>query len=141
MHKNRKVTILPPVIWPSAFSQRSYLSYSSSSFSLHGNVSNLPSLSSKKAAGKTIYFSIGISSIFHFKYINCSTYFVLHLFDVDSAVASMWSTVLFPLVPAIFQIAVIEFAAVVSFCLSSLHESGYSSGTVNFLQVSSKYSN
>lgn len=51
----------------------------------------------------------------------------------------MWSTVFFPIITAIFKIAVLEFAIIVSYCLSILKHSNshhYSDSLLDFFHVS-----
>lgn len=42
--------------------------------------------------------------------------------SANSAVASMWSTIFFPIIPALFQLAVIAFAIVVAFSLRAFNQ-------------------
>lgn len=51
----------------------------------------------------------------------------------------MWSTLFFPLIPAIVKIVVIEFSIVVHFCLSDLGEKT-NDGYYQFLAVSYAFS-
>lgn len=65
----------------------------------------------------------------------CISHANLHPSTSYSAVVSMWSIVFFPILPVLFQFAVIDFAILVAYCLQALKGQNYSSGLLSFLQV------
>lgn len=81
-----------------------------------------------KESGRYVYY---FRQIFNFLQTFIESLLLL------SAVSSMWSTILFPIIPALFQIAVVGFFFVLTYCLWALKGSddNYSHGLLNFLHV------